>query len=608
VLRLNRYFNRLRQNFTSGADAAAFVTYVPDIPFIGYRKYKQPLQYTFKGTAVRALAVKNINGERIIGPVVSKTYFVGSRHQTQLPIIAVYIPEKSLFDYDEGILVAGVDYDEWLSSDEASEKVGVFSYPANWKRRENNRAAAQFEVLPATGASSKLFETELRSHGNTSRAFANKSLRLYPKSTVDFPIFTGQPPTEKLRINLRLERRARLYDDVAHAVLHGLAFASQRSEPYLVFINGEFYSILNARDRRDATFLREFYNLKNKKVDFLSFEPNRNEDSDGRNRSAKKGDFAAWDDLIAQTYENQSLSLEAIQEFIDIESLSDYYIVEIYSANKDWPGNNNSCWRFADEKNKTESGASDGRWRWYLYDLDEAFQEPQLNVLERIIRPSHANNPDYPAYILNRLLKDGSFEQYFITRFLDLINTTFVPQRVISLIDAAEASLEVDIPWQIQRWNTPRSVAVWKDSIQTMRDFALKRAEIQRQQLRDFFELAEPYRVTVDVALKNGAGIELAQAPGSIKLNTLTLGVSDSELALPVAASHKPKAITPYLSLPWSGQYFQAMPLEIAAEARPGYRFAYWQGTVPDALRLQPIITLSPTNDVRLTAVFEKDE
>src|SRR5699024_6877262 len=83
--------------------------FVAKVPEIDYRKWK----YTFKGTPVRAIAVKENEQRRTISPIATNTYFIGDREEFSLPIVALTVPEKELFDYDEGIFVAGAAEDGW---------------------------------------------------------------------------------------------------------------------------------------------------------------------------------------------------------------------------------------------------------------------------------------------------------------------------------------------------------------------------------------------------------------------------------------------------------------------------------------------------------------
>src|SRR5699024_4532904 len=122
--------------------------FIAKAPEIGDRLRK--LKYTFKGTPVRAVAVKENEHRRTISPIATNTYFIGDREEFSLPIVAITVPEKELFDYDEGIFVAGVDYDKFLLKGKDVEGA-KHHRPANWKRRSTDKLPSNIEIYNSLG-------------------------------------------------------------------------------------------------------------------------------------------------------------------------------------------------------------------------------------------------------------------------------------------------------------------------------------------------------------------------------------------------------------------------------------------------------------------------
>ena len=72
-----------------------------------------PIDPVRKGTVIKAKAF--VNG--IGSTTVSKTFFVWSQgNPYDIPVISLQIQENNLFDYDEGIYTAGVDFDTWRAN------------------------------------------------------------------------------------------------------------------------------------------------------------------------------------------------------------------------------------------------------------------------------------------------------------------------------------------------------------------------------------------------------------------------------------------------------------------------------------------------------------
>ncbi|HLS17623.1 MAG TPA: CotH kinase family protein [Paenalcaligenes sp.] len=606
---LNNLFNRIVRNIKqwhSGekrpVGKTRFVVNVPQLPYWEYTG-----KNLYKGTVIRAIAAKEVEGRLITSPVATQTYFIDKDHQLDLPIISIAAAEKDLFGYEDGILVAGATYEQWLNSGTATPEIGTPSFPANWKKK--SRAAGQFQILDPTGQSSGSYSTELRSHGNAARAFKTKSIRLYPQDAVTFPIFADDDPTLFSRINLRIDRDTRLHDDISHNLLHGLAFATQRSEPYLVFINGEYYAILAAKDRRDSTFLRHQYGLINDDFDLLAFDYANQVDVQGPVREAKKGDFSHWDNMLERLRQDPDLPMHEIEKHIDLQSFIDYHAAEIYLVNSDWPTNNNSFWRYKGNTPNNHA-LTDGKWRWLLYDLDRAFRRPETNMLKQTYQLSEEKDPIKASELYKILIKHPEVKQRFITRFADLINTTFAPERVTRFIKHTRELLEKEMPQHIARWGSPISMGYWEGHLDNMVEFANKRPDTQRQHLKEFFNLGDAYTVTINVLLDSNTEHELTPVEDAaiIELNTLQLGVTDDELTPPIAASSRATEMTDFLRFPWAGQYFSDMPLELKITARPGYAFSHWEGDLIEQDNAQDSsLNLTPTKDLTINAIMIKE-
>jgi len=121
----------------------------------------------------------------------------------------------------------------------------------------------------------------------------------------------------------------------------------------------------------------------------------------------------------------------------------DYQIAEIFGRNTDWPGNNIKYWRLRTNEYQPQAPKGhDGRWRWLMYDTDFVFgisggaDAYTHNTLEfaTAIGGTSWPNPDWSTFLLRNLLINQEFQQNFINRFADLINTTFRSDRLINMI------------------------------------------------------------------------------------------------------------------------------------------------------------------------------
>src|SRR5690625_4793520 len=297
----------------------------------------------------------------------------------------------------------------------------------------------------------------------------------------------------------------------------------------------------------------------------------------------------------------------------DINSFADYYAAQIVYGNRDRPGNNIRYWRYQSElnegaENSTSSTAKDGRWRWIMYDTDASSNDVYANTLAYAASPEPTTNynPKWSTFVLRSLFKNELIKQYFIIRFADLLNSQFLPDRTLNILNELGENIKNEMPNHIKRWATHKNIADWNKQVNKLAKFMEKRPVIQRQHLQEFFELGDLYTLSLHLLVQGEDGhTEPANKAAVIRLNTLTLGVSDDELQKPVAASARATNMEKYLALPWSGEYFAGMPIELSVEPRAGYKFERWEGeSLSRSQRDAPELELIPESDLSLKVVL----
>lgn len=533
-----------------------------------------------KGTTVRAIAV--VNGEA--SPTITKTYFVDKQHYFSTPVINIAIPTDVLYSYHSGVFVAGKQFDHWLVHDFNPRSTHS---PANWRLRGQD-TPAHLEIFD--GSQEAIAKhIGMRIHGNGSRGFNQKNLRLYVRkkyddSKLNYAIYGDGQPLKNSRVILRSGGDTRtssyLSDFAAQRALGGLNFLTQRAKPYNVFINGEYHGLYIARDRHDIKTIRNRLNLPSKALTLRKDNVNHTVATNYRGvsgvseKGVHDGHWQEFMDFVDGTAKRSNGFYSTLNEYIDVDSYIDYQAAEIFIGNKDWLRSNIAYWRYAgsEEHPTTETGYTDGRWRWLMFDIDGAggnrhkVKNPQYKTLNRASQPFR-----YYSHLLNSLLKNSEFKERFIIRFADLLNTHFQAERMVSFIEEAREEIAPEMPRQIERWQTPQSYEYWNESVDELVKFYEQRPEEQFKQLEKKFSLKGRYQTTVQ-----------KEGKGTIELNTLTL--------------EQPKA------QPWAGQYFNNMPLTLNAIPAKGYAFSHW--IINGEQRKQAALTLRPSQNTTVTAVF----
>ena len=548
-----------------------------------------PQQPVFKGTVVRAQVIRE---GAFPSPIMTHSFFVtpSGRARYSLPVVALSVQEDVLFDYTGGIYTAGVDFDRWRVANPDLPARGAG--PANWRRRGDSAEFGAYMELFEVGSPEVAFSRDLglRIHGGAVRSARLKSLRLYARSdygasSLAYPIFPDQPYDSYRRLILRNSgqdyRRTMFRDAAIQAIVADLDFDTQAYRPAVVFINGEYWGIHNIRERYDQHYLERVYGVDADHIDLL--------DNNARVAQGDAVHYNAMIDYIRANGLTEQEHYDHVRTQMDVVNYVDYQVAQIFARNTDWPGNNIEYWRLrTDSYQPGASSGHDGRWRWLMFDTDFAFgleggpAAYQHDTLAFAMQPGGTGypNPDWSTFLLRELLANQEFRHYFITRFADLMNTTFLPDRMAAIITGLQWNVEAEMAEHIARWRLPGSVSTWYNEVAVMVDFAYQRPFYQRQHIREQFGIPGDLSLTVDVSHPER---------GYVRINTVEL-----------LATTPGVAADPY---PWTGIYFQEVPVGLEAIAYPGYCFAGWVG-LPDGTPATTVQTF--IGDVTLTALFEE--
>ena len=190
-------------------------------------------------------------------------------------------------------------------------------------------------------------------------------------------------------------------------------------------------------------------------------------------------------------------------------------------------------------------------------------------------------NPEWSTFVFRKLLGNEKFRINFINRFADLMNTTYIPQRVNGIIDEMKSGIAAEILQHGKRWQSFTTLSNWEGHIQTLVEFANHRREFQRNHIREKFGIDQNIDVTLQVN---------DNAAGSIAINTITIAPGTDGIVQ-----------NPY---PWTGVYFSGIPVVLKAVPKSGYVFSHWEGASEST---EPEITLTRAESYSITAVFVPD-
>lgn len=307
-----------------------------------------------KATVIRAMAV---DAEGNKSKVVTKVYFVDKNLQTT---------------YSGASVVSIVtDPDNLLS-----ESIGIYRYE-NWDNRGDEwERPAEVTYFEEDGTIP--FETTmgLRIHGNYTRRWGQKSLRLYfreeygQKNLKGYQLIPdavnadGTPTKKYKKLILRNGGNEYAYSKMQDVFIQRMvsdrAFTTQSARPCVLFLNGEYWGVYNLTERYSDNYLEEEFGVDKSNVVVI-----KNKELD----EGTEEDFALYEELtdMAELDMSQQENYEKFKKMVDIQSFLDYYATEVYIGNNDWPHNNTQLWRTR-INDGTKYG--DTKWRYMLYDTE----------------------------------------------------------------------------------------------------------------------------------------------------------------------------------------------------------------------------------------------
>ncbi|HYW94363.1 MAG TPA: CotH kinase family protein [Bacteroidales bacterium] len=500
---------------------------------------------------------------RLPGKVVSHTYFVDETAH-DIPVISIFTKSDNLWDPETGIYV---NYENDLE------------------------VSCGLEYFTSAGEPAFSQNAGLSIFGGTSRQKPQKSFAIhirdkYGDGPIQYHLLPGRETTVYKSFILRNSandwsgdfRGTMFRDALVHSIVENQGDLDyQAYQPVAVYLNGEYWGILNLRDKHNEDYCEVHYGTNRDSVDII------------KNNEVVAGNDILYNDMMT-FLSNHDLSLDENYEIaasmIDIDEFINYMITEIYSCNIDWPANNYRLWR-----PETENG----KWRWMLFDTDFGFNGfpwalPSTNMFDKAMDPDIDDyvrkglKAPWATMVFIKLTQNETFRNKFISMFISRVNTTYKPSRVIHIIDSLAANLETEMPRHIALWSDDGgivSMPEWRENIQGMKDFANQRPAWALQHLRETFGLQPDDLVNVEIYSEEG---------GRIILDGIPLNRQD-----------------------FTTEYYTGLPLSLEAESAAGYRFVEWVITDLSGENAEPVkesnssVELAVNGPIQITAHISED-
>ena len=374
-------------------------------------------------------------------------------------------------------------------------------------------------------------------YGVNAPVFINKDLDSYQRlifkaaANDNYPFAPGAPAHIRDSYAHTLSQRAHLYMD------------ERTWAPAIVYLNGQYWGVYDVREKvDDLDFTDHYYKQDDPNVQFLQ--------TWGGTWSAYGGAQAQTDWNTLRSYiTSNSMAVASNYAYVDslfnVKSFVDYFVFNSWLATSDWLDWNTAWWRGLDTLGDKK------KWRYTLWDMD-AILGHYINYTG-IPDPSPDADPcnveglDDPGgqghtQILNALMANPDFKQYYQARYIDLMNTKLNCSFAVPLLDSMINVIDPEMTAQCAKWGG--NYTTWKANAATFRAQVNQRCTALTQGLIDCYSLTGPYDVTFDV---------FPPGAGNIKINSITPA-----------------------SYIYSGSYFGGIVTKLKASPNGIYIFDHW--------------------------------
>lgn len=494
--------------------------------------YSEPISID-SNTVIKAICFEN---EKIQSEIVTNSYFIGE--DVSLPVISFSMDSlyTSSFPPKTEIEVHFEYFDE-----EHEQQVSQYT---------GARRTGYVDIYPL----------------RTNSLYARSE---YGESRINYPLFKNRQLTAYKNIVLRNGgytdyQYTYFRDGLIHSfAVNRLDIEYQSYQPVLVFANGGYHGLMNMRDKQNEFYLENTWGVDKDNIDFLEYQTESPID-------ILAGDTVHYHNMIS-FLESADMTLdenfETLKTMIDINNFMDYYMLEMYSANSDWPDKNCKIWRPRED---------DGKWRWIMFDTEYGYGlywSVTVNMFEYLYNTNNEifHNRYWVTIIFQKFMENESARNLFLQRYCALLNTVFSNQNALHLVDSLKNRIEPEMERHLDKWGTRDygigTINQWESNCKVLYNFARKRPACVRENIMDFYGLSD----TVSVTLTSNGG---------------TVYLNDFE----------------YCSDSVTGYFFKDIPFQLKAVPDNGYQFVKWEnisGTAND------LVTFTPDSAITIRALFE---
>lgn len=487
-------------------------------------------------------------------------------YSVPIQITATKILKARVFSNDAGILPGLIAYNTYFINE--SHTLPVVSVAATNLIELLNGNSSMFpwgsiEYFNTDGIRTTMGYGEFDKHGQDSWVHPQRSIDYKMRDECGYNyallenLFTSTDRDEYQKIILRasgddnypgIDSSAHMRDDFVQtiSVQSGMNLDERKSARCVVYANGQYWGVYAIREKvNDHDFTKFYYDQDKYNLYYLMLWGGTWAEYGGQ------AAFNDWNSLYNYTMSHNmadSASYAYVESKLDPASITDYMLINSFVVCSDWLNWNVGWWRGLNPQGRHQ------RWGYILWDEDATFGHyinyTGIPAQTPYVTPCYhealtgGSDPEGHVRLLNKLRDNPGFEQYYVSRYVDLLNTAFNPNFLLLLFDSLAAVITPEMGRHFLRWGGNN--LQWQGNVQDIRNFVTRRYSFVREAIMECYNLTGPYAVTVEVS---------PPGKGQVKLNSLDLK-----------------------NYPWSGSYYGNIDTKLTAmETDQFFKFDHWE-------------------------------
>lgn len=405
------------------------------VPFaLSFVLFHTPCKYTAQTAASAALPA--------VPDDLYEASIFGSRSFSNL-VVSVVAEEESLYGEETGIISS-----QYMQRGAESEReIRLFIYDQDGTPLIRQNAG-------------------IRVSGAASRTAPRKSFRIIARKEYDksFPAFTYDLWGGRTTVDGRSQPIDKYSSFILHAVrldadstgIHnsvgyelarkaGIVDASPTT-PAAFYINGVYQGAYFLMPAKNDHAIAELYNIADPgQIELVSvFE---GEKTGEQTHPEVLEEYLNFVSFVQNSDVNDPSIIAAIERQMDVEQYLRYCAVNLLLANGDWSDNNLMVWRCQNNGFPYQ----DGRWRFFLFDLDWIGSPPELvaDTFQSLLQTNDNYN------LLHSLMENPEWRQQFRDIIYEMEETTFYMESIEGVFAREEARMLDEITYDFQSESFP---------------------------------------------------------------------------------------------------------------------------------------------------------